>query len=155
MDLMEKAKKRALLPIDEEYVFNHVYFGEDGLTSTSANHISAMANVMVQDIEKDIMGLRLYEKHIRVIGAEEVTVETVNNTLPAITESVKRICKANSLIAWLREAIKEKEKAQDYINEMKLDKWMKMQGIPNPECRNSQKCHISISETSTQFLMQD
>lgn len=150
MDLMEKAKKRALLPIDEEYVFNHVYFGEDGLTSTSANHISAMANVMVQDIEKDIMGLRLYEKHIRVIGAEEVTVETVNNTLPAITESVKRICKANSLIAWLREAMKEKEKAQDYINEMKLDKWMKMQGIPNPECpKQPEMPHINFRDFDT------
>ena len=150
MDLMEKAKKRALLPIDEEYVFNHVYFGEDGLTSTSANHISAMANVMVQDIEKDIMGLRLYEKHIRVIGAEEVTVETVNNTLPAITESVKRICKANSLIAWLREAMKEKEKAQDYINEMKLDKWMEMQGIPKPECpKQPEMPHINFRDFDT------
>lgn len=150
MDLMEKAKKRALLPIDEEYVFNHIYFGEEGLTSSSANHISAMANVMVQDIEKDVIGLRLYEKHIRVIGAEEVTVDTVNNTLAMIDESVWKICKVNSLIAWLREAMKEKDKAQDYIHDLKLEKWMEMQGIQKPECpKQPEMPHINFKDFDT------
>ena len=129
---MEKAQKRAILMIDTEYVFNDIYFGEEGMTSTSANHVSAMANVMVQDIKNRLMGLRLYEKSIRVIGDAEVTVETVNNTLPEIAESVKRICKANALIAWLREAVKEREQAQKYVSDMSLDDWMKKQGIEKP-----------------------
>lgn len=132
MNIMEKAQKRAILMIDTEYVFNDIYFGEEGMTSTSAQHVSAMANVMVQDIKQHIMGLRLYEKSIRVIGDAEVTVETVNNTLPEITESVKRICKANALIAWLREAVKEREQAQKYVSDMSLDDWMKKQGIEKP-----------------------
>ena len=132
MNIMEKAQKRAILMIDSEYVFNDIYFGEEGMTSTSANHVSAMANVMVQDIKQHIMGLRLYEKSIRVIGDAEVTVETVNNTLPEIAESVKRICKANALIAWLREAVKEREQAQKYVSDMSLDDWMKKQGIEKP-----------------------
>lgn len=130
---MEKAQKRAILIIDSEYVFNDIYFtNEEGMTSTSAQHVSAMANVMVQDIKQHIMGLRLYEKSIRVIGDAEVTVETVNNTLPEIAESVKRICKANALIAWLREAVKEREQAQKYVSDMSLDDWMKKQGIEKP-----------------------
>jgi DNA repair exonuclease SbcCD ATPase subunit len=91
-----------------------------------------MANVMVQDIENRIRGLRLYEKRIRVIGDEEVTIETTNNTLPDIADGVKMICKANALIAWLREAIKERENAQNYIQGIKLDDWMKSQGIEKP-----------------------
>ena len=91
-----------------------------------------MANVMVQDIKNRLMGLRLYEKSIRVIGDAEVTVETVNNTLPDIAEGVKQICKANALIAWLREAVKERENAQTYIQNMTLDDWMKKQGIEKP-----------------------
>ena len=130
---MEKAQKRAILMIDSEYVFNDIYFTtEEGMTSTSAQHVSAMANVMVQDIKQHIMGLRLYEKSIRVIGDAEVTVETVNNTLPEIADSVKRICKANALIAWLREAVKEREQAQKYVSDMSLDDWMKKQGIEKP-----------------------
>ena len=133
MNIMEKAQKRAILTIDSEYVFNDIYFGtEEGMTSTSATHVSAMANVMVQDIKQHIMGLRLYQKSIRVIGDAEVTVETVNNTLPEIAESVKRICKANALIAWLREAVKEREQAQKYVSDMTLDDWMKKQGIEKP-----------------------
>ena len=132
MNIMEKAQKRAILMIDTEYVFNDIYFGEEGMTSTSANHVSAMANVMVQDIKNRLRGLRLYEKSIRVIGDAEVTVETVNNTLPDIAEGVKQICKANALIAWLREAVKERENAQTYIQNMTLDDWMKKQGIEKP-----------------------
>lgn len=133
MNIMEKAQKRAILMIDSEYVFNDIYFtNEEGMTSTSAQHVSAMANVMVQDIKQHIMGLRLYEKSIRVIGDAEVTVEMANNTLPEIAESVKRICKANALIAWLREAVKEREQAQKYVSDMSLDDWMKKQGIEKP-----------------------
>lgn len=129
---MDKAQKRAILTIDKEYVFNDIYFGEEGMTSTSAQHVSAMANVMVQDIKQHIMGLRLYEKSIRVIGDVECKVEEVNNTLPDIAEGVKQICKANALIAWLREAVKERENAQTYIQNMTLDDWMKKQGIEKP-----------------------
>jgi len=129
---MDKAQKRAILTIDKEYVFNDIYFGEEGMTSTSAQHVSAMANVMVQDIKQHIMGLRLYEKSIRVIGDVECKVEEVNNTLPEISEGVKQICKANALIAWLREAVKEREKAQQYVQDMTLDKWMELEGIEKP-----------------------
>ena len=132
MDLMDKAQKRAILTIDKEYVFNDIYFGEEGMTSTSAQHVSAMANVMVQDVKQHLMGLRLYEKSIRVIGDVECKVEEVNNTLPEISDGVKQICKANALIAWLREAVKEREKAQQYVQDMTLDKWMELEGIEKP-----------------------
>lgn len=133
MDIMEKAQKRAILPINSEYVFNDIYFTtEEGMTSTSANHVSAMASVMSQDIKKRLFGLQLYEKSIRVIGDAEVTVETVNNTIPDIAEGVKKICKANALIAWLREAVKEREQAQRYVSDMTLEKWMELQGIEKP-----------------------
>ena len=133
MNIMEKAQKRAILTIDPEYVFNDIYFGtEEGMTSTSATHVSAMANVMVQDIKQRLMALRLYEKNIRVIGDAEVTVEVVNNTLPEIADGVKQICKANALIAWLREAVKERENAQKHIQDMTIDRWMELQGIEKP-----------------------
>ena len=132
MNIMEKAQKRAILTIDKEYVFNDIYFGEEGMTSTSAQHVSAMANVMVQDVKQHLMGLRLYEKSIRVIGDVECKVEEVNNTLPEISDGVKQICKANALIAWLREAVKEREKAQQYVQDMTLDKWMELEGIEKP-----------------------
>ena len=59
MDILKKAAERAILPKEDGYVMNDIYFGEEGLTSTSANHVSAMANVMVNDLKQHINGLRL------------------------------------------------------------------------------------------------
>ncbi len=116
MELLKKAEQRAILPTENSYVFNGIYFGTEGLTSTSASHVSAMANVMVNDLKQRVKALRLYRKYIRVIGEEETLVEERNNTLPDIIATVERISKANALIAWLREAVKERENALNDIN---------------------------------------
>lgn len=130
---MQTARKRAMIETEDKYVFNEIYFGTDGLTSASAQHVSAMANVMVNDIKERINGLRLYEKSIRVIGEQETVTEKVNNTLPEIAEGIKTICKANALIAWLREAVKEREAGIEYIKQKDLFVWMAENGKEFPE----------------------
>lgn len=124
MDVMQTARKRAMIETQDKYVFNEIYFGNEGLTSASAQHVSAMANVMVNDIKERINGLRLYEKSIRVIGEQETVTEKVNNTLPEIADAVATICKANALIAWLREAVKEREAGIEYIKQKDFYEWM-------------------------------
>ncbi|MBQ3991488.1 MAG: hypothetical protein II630_11580 [Bacteroidales bacterium] len=124
MDVMTTARKRAMIETEDKYVFNEIYFGTEGLTSASAQHVSAMANVMVNDIKERINGLRLYEKSIRVIGEQETVTERVNNTLPEIADAVQTICKANALIAWLREAVREREAGIENIKQKDLFVWM-------------------------------
>ena len=133
MDILKKAEDRAILPIKNGYVFNDIYFGEEGLTSTSANHVSAMANVMVNDLKQHIKGLRLYRKYIRVIGEDETLVEERNDTLPEIVGTVERISKANALIAWLREAVKERENALNDINERSINAYAEQIGYEIPD----------------------
>ena len=128
MDILKKAAERAILPKEDGYVMNDIYFGEEGLTSTSANHVSAMANVMVNDLKQHINGLRLYRKYIRVIGETETLVEERNDTLPEVIETVERISKANALIAWLREAIKERENALNDVNNTDINTYAKRTG---------------------------
>lgn len=124
MDIMNSARKRAMIDTEDKYVFNEIYFGTEGLTSASAQHVSAMANVMVNDIKERINGLRLYEKSIRVIGEQETVTERANNTLPEIADAVQTICKANALIAWLREAVREREAGIENIKQKDLFVWM-------------------------------
>ena len=128
MDILKKAAERAILPKEDGYVMNDIYFGEEGLTSTSANHVSAMANVMVNDLKQHINGLRLYRKYIRVIGETETMVEERNDTLPEVIQTVERISKANALIAWLREAIKERENALNDVNNTDINTYAKRTG---------------------------
>ena len=128
MDILKKAAERAILPKEDGYVMNDIYFGEEGLTSTSANHVSAMANVMVNDLKQHINGLRLYRKYIRVIGETETLIEERNDTLPEVLTTVERISKANALIAWLREAIKERENALNDVNNTDINTYAKRTG---------------------------
>ena len=128
MNILKKAAERAILPKEDGYVMNDIYFGEEGLTSTSANHVSAMANVMVNDLKQHINGLRLYRKYIRVIGETETLVEERNDTLPEVIQTVERISKANALIAWLREAIKERENALNDVNNTDINTYAKRTG---------------------------
>ena len=128
MDILKKAAERAILPKEDGYVMNDIYFGEEGLTSTSANHVSAMANVMVNDLKQHINGLRLYRKYIRVIGETETLIEERNDTLPEVIQTVERISKANALIAWLREAIKERENALNDVNNTDINTYAKRTG---------------------------
>ena len=133
MELLKKAEQRAILPTENGYVFNDIYFGNEGLTSTSANHVSAMANIMVNDLKQRVKSLRLYRKYIRVIGEEETLVEERINTLPEIIETVERISKANALIAWLREAVKEREAALNDINEKDVTDYARLIGYEMPK----------------------
>ena len=90
-----------------------VFFGEQGLTSTSANHIANLAKEYVAGLEESIDGVTLYNTEVSLLidpsGNKHSLV--VGNTLEDI-EDIKNkamhIAEAKSLIAWLREAIKAK-----------------------------------------------
>lgn len=133
MDIFENLKKRLTGNVANEYVFNDIYFGENGLTSTSANHVSAMANTFATDTKERMKTLRLHIKRIRVIGDEDCIVEDLNDILYDIPQGIKDISKANSLIAWLREAIKEREDGQNNIIGYTIEKYAKKFGIELPE----------------------
>jgi len=149
-DIMTSARKRAMIDTEDKYVFNEIYFGNEGMTSASAQHVSAMAGVMANNIKQRLNGLRLYQKSIRIIGEPETVVENVNNTLPEITEGIKTICKANSLVAWLREAVKEREAAMKDIKELDLDEWMELMGKSLPEApRMPMQPRINFNDLAT------
>lgn len=53
--ILQNAQKHAMIDTEGKYVFNEIYFGAEGMTSTSAQHVSAMANVMVNDIKERLV----------------------------------------------------------------------------------------------------
>lgn len=104
-----------------------VYFGEGGLTSTSANHIANMAKEYYQTLESQLNGISLYKESVTVIGCDVKTVlqEGTNNNLEGLEEKLLKIAEAKSLIAWLREAIKAKENLSSEINRLSTKEYCK------------------------------
>lgn len=87
------------------------FFGEKGLTSTSANYIANLAKEAYEKLETKLNSTSFIRETITVIGstAETNVKLSQKNLLTEATAILKEICEYKALIAWLREAIKEKD----------------------------------------------
>lgn len=114
-----------------------IFFSPDGngLTSTSANHIANLAKEMVREVEASLAGLTLYSTSVELIGTNArntLSQGTPLAELGAVPDRLHTIAKANSLIAWLREAIKAKERLLGEVEDMDMDEYMALKGIELP-----------------------
>ncbi len=107
---------------------NNVFFSENGLTSTSANHVANLAKEYVQNIEKDLSNTSFINTSVSIIDSNnDVTISIGKDAtfLELIENKLNKISAAKSLIAWLREALKAKEKLQQELNQLSLYGWIK------------------------------
>lgn len=87
-----------------------IFFGESGLTTTSANHIANIAKEKYQLLLKQLETITLYNTNIGLISSEKQPLSYGVETLSNVKPSLEAIAQLKSLIAWLREAIKAKER---------------------------------------------
>lgn len=112
---------------------NLIFFGDNGLTSTSANHIANLAKEMIQNHEATLNNRTYYTTTVGLIGSSEKSlikqgIEFVSD----VPEMINDMAKAKSLIAWLREAIKAKKSLLSEINGFSVGDYCKMKGIEKP-----------------------
>lgn len=88
------------------------YFGESGLTSTSSNHMCNLAKEAYEKLEAKLNSTSFIKETIQIIGSvAETEVKLSQVGLLSLAPSVlKEICEYKALIAWFREAIKEKDR---------------------------------------------
>ena len=103
-----------------------------GLTSTSANHVANLAKEMVRGLEASLASLTLYSTSVSLIGSPTADLLSQGASAEELTD-VKRklhaIAKAKSLIAWLREAIKAKERLIKKVESITDDEYVKLMGL--------------------------
>lgn len=87
------------------------FFGENGLTSTSANHIANLAKEYLRNLREKVSSIRFFNETIGLITSkEEHLVSAGAKNIKNVPEILELIGRTNSLIAFLREGIKEKER---------------------------------------------
>jgi len=114
---------------------NSAFFSENGLTSTSANHVANLAKELMQDEETSINSITLLDCFVSVIGQSEKTQVRKgisDSDLRFYTENAVLLTESKSLIAWLREAIKAKEKMLEDIERTDIDEWAVKEGKTMP-----------------------
>lgn len=89
---------------------DYVFFGENGITQTSANFIANQAKEYIQSLEQEL-DVNFIDSSISLLNNPE-SIQVVSKGITNLNNINKRlfiIGKCKSLIAWLREAIKAKE----------------------------------------------
>ena len=96
-----------------------VFFGEEGLTETSANHIANLAKEIIKKEEADISSISFINKQVSLLNEPKgaaISIGWEEEECKGIAQKLQHIMKFKSLIAWLREAIKEKKKLHDNVD---------------------------------------
>jgi hypothetical protein len=110
-----------------------VFFGEQGLTSTSANHIANIAKEKLAMLEANISNCVFYNTEIGLLS--EQNTKLIKKGVTDITKfekSLQIISEFKSLIAWLREAIKAKKELTAQIQNMSVRDYCRIHNIEYP-----------------------
>lgn len=114
---------------------NLIFFGDVGLTSTSANHVANLAKEYVQNIEAELDNCRFYRESVALIGTKDFNILSEgmdDEAVKKIPNFLQKVSEANSLIAWLREAIKAKTTLTEQVDLMNIETWAAMNNIVLP-----------------------
>lgn len=111
-----------------------IFFSDDGkgLTSTSANYVANLAKEMIRDIETTFAEMTLYSTTVTLISGEKPNVlnhGSNDEDVESVISLLHRTADAKSLIAWLREAIKAKERLLSEASGETLEEYAKANGI--------------------------
>lgn len=109
---------------------NSVFFSENGLTSTSANHVANLAKEYVQNLEKDLDNTSFINTSVTLIDSNNNVTTSIGKDdtfLELVETKLNKISEAKSLIAWLREAIKAKENLQTVLKKLSISEWVKLE----------------------------
>lgn len=113
---------------------NNVFFKDGFLTSTEAQNICNVANEVIARLTEHLNSVQFYNTSITSIVSSdnEVCAGRGTTDITWIQDAIIKIGKYNSLIAWLKEAIKNKEEAIGEISSMSLQEWSEFKYYPNP-----------------------
>lgn len=84
------------------------FFGKDGITLTSANHLCNLAKEYLESHRANIDNLRFVNETFSCPGISAVQTTVGVTNLPDVVEDVETIAKFHAFIAYMREAIKAK-----------------------------------------------
>lgn len=120
-----------------------IFFADKGMTTTSANHVANLAKEYVMQLMEEVNSVKLYTSSIKVIGSNEAATleEGIDTTtLKELKYKLLHIAEANSLIAWLREAIKAKDRLIKQARELDDEDIYTILGINTPS--RPERAHV-------------
>ncbi|MBR6128903.1 MAG: hypothetical protein IKQ07_04630 [Bacteroidaceae bacterium] len=107
---------------------DYIYFDTVGLTSTSANHVANMAKESVRNTSNGLSAISFFNTTVSLLSGgtpQTSKLGSKREELDDILKSLEAIGEANALCAWLREAIKARERLLSEVKCMTLENYCK------------------------------
>jgi hypothetical protein len=102
---------------------DNIYFGAMGITSTSANHVANMAKESISEIASDLSAVSFYNAKVCLLSGgtpQQAAVGSKREDIDKVQAALESIGETNALIAWLREAVKARERMLQEVKDMTL-----------------------------------
>ena len=121
-----------------------IFFTADGkgLTSTSANHIANLAKEMIRNILTSLDEMTFYSTNVSLISGNKphtLNQGITDTDVMTVIDKLHEVSAAKSLIAWLREAIKARERLLDETRDLSLEQFAEIEGIELKERPQQEK----------------
>lgn len=113
-----------------------IFFGEGGLTATSANYVANMAKEYYLSKEKALENASFVSQDAEFLDSQRkktIMVGVDSQFLANYQDQLLQIAETKSLIAWLREAIKAKQQILHEIRTMSTEDLAKELGLEVPK----------------------
>ena len=105
-----------------------IYFSDKGITATSANHLTNVAKEYLKEKNEFLDSLSFFGESLSLITSSEKKITKIGSTLDqlnTIESIIEEIGKINSLVAWLKEAIKEKNNLTEQLENKRFETYVK------------------------------
>ena len=130
-----------------------VYFtdSKEGITSTQGSFLCNIAKELQQAAINRLNSVKFFNTTISVIGSNEKQLMSAGNkSLDFIEKDLQLVASLNAFCAWVREAIKEKERQHDNIRKLTFDEWAEQLSIELPTSPKHPSKPVVVSE---QFIL--
>lgn len=109
---------------------NSVFFGEHGITSSSANHLANLAKEIIVGYEAKINNLNFVTTRIDIVGSQSQEGKIIQqglteSNLLEVRDALEKIAGLNAFTSWMREAIKARDEEHNEILRKDFFDWVK------------------------------
>lgn len=123
--------------LDNKYSMYKVFFTENGITSTSANHVCNKGKEMLKSEQAILDNINFIDTTASLLSGGEPRVITngmkTEESFESMHKTLAKIANLNAMSAWIHEAIKAKNVILDYVNNLNIDQWAEDQNIELPQ----------------------
>lgn len=145
---------------------NEIFFDVHGLTSTSVSHLADIGQEVIAGHEAKLKNLSFVTAKVDIVGSASESGKTVNvgygeDMLEQICPLLEDIAQMNAFCAWMREAVKAKDKELKTVSALSFENWCENNGVSipfQPECPKVDETEIigsmSIKERNLYFQLE-